>query len=264
MTKDSTKIDDSEALIQELTRYPMLEKTLKPYVKWAITKTPNNGDGHKVIKALRARNRDVLSKLEKLFFKSQAILDISMDEFIRTFGFHNDLLEDNPEKIHDVIAEPLLVVKLTEHGFSSIKKLPRSIVADGTQLALADFTAERSSLKFAIELKTTRTEHEIVKGKPIENAMQPDWWGEMFLNNARTKIENKDRHLIKQLRNTCDHFGCQFSMLVLYSRRMGVSALSDPHEYRERLEILQQEYVQIDFFASLDYFGTFAMVPDLP
>lgn len=257
-------MSDSEPLFLELAKYRVLDATLRPYVQWAIMKTSGNGSNHKIIRALVNKDDQALGKLDKLFADAQSILGINADEFNRTFGFHDDLLVDDPEKIHDVIAEPLLAVKLIEHGFSVIKRLPKSITVNGSQLPLADFTAERGGLKFAVELKTIRTERVIVEGKPTGNAMKPDWWGEMFLNNARTKIEDKDRHLIKQLINTCGQFECNVSMLVLYSRRLGVSALSEPHEYREKLEVLKEEYPQIDFFASMDYYGTFAMVPDIP
>lgn len=264
MAKDISKMNDFEPLFQELGKYPTLHSALRPYVEWAVIKTPGNGIHHKVIRALRNKDNQTLGKLDKLFADAQSILGINADEFNRTFGFHDDLLVDDPEKIHDVIAEPLLAVKLIEHGFSAIKRLHESITVNGSQLPLADFTAERGGLKVAVELKTIRTERAIVEGKPTGNAMKPDWWGEMFLNNARTKIEGKDRRVVKQLINTCDQFGCNVSMLVLYSRRLGVSALSEPHEYREKLEALKEEYPQIDFFASMDYYGTFAMVPDIP
>jgi len=257
-------MNDFEPLFQELEKYPTLYAALRPYVEWAIMKTPGNGAHHKVIQALRNKDGQALGKLDKLFADAQTILGINADVFNRTFGFNDDLLIDDPEKIHDVIAEPLLAVKLVEHGFSAIKRLPKSVLVNGSQAPLADFTAERSGLKFAVELKTIRTERAIVEGEPSGNAMKPDWWGEMFLNNARMKIEGKDRRVVKQLINTCGQFGCNVSMLVLYSRRLGVSALSEPHEYREKLEVLKEEYPQIEFFASIDYYGTFAIVPDIP
>lgn len=257
-------MSDSEPLFLELAKYRVLDATLRPYVQWAIMKTSGNGSNHKIIQALRNKDNQALRNLDKLFADAQAILGINTDEFSRTFGFHDDLLVDDPEKIHDVIAEPLLVVKLVEHGFSAIKRLPKSVMVNGSQSPLADFTAERGGLRFAVELKTIRTERAIVKGEPSGNAMTPDWWGEMFLNNARTKIEDKDRRVVKQLINTCGQFECDVSMLVLYSRRLGVSALSEPHEYREKLEVLKDEYPQIEFFASIDYYGTFAIVPDIP
>lgn len=261
MRQDSSNIFDSQAILMQLAKYPVLHAALRPYVEWAIVRTQGNGVHHKVIRALINNDHQALEKLDQLFAKAQMILGINTDQFSRTFGFHNDLLIDDPEKIHDVIAEPLLAVKLVEHGFAEIKRLPKSITVNDTQLPLADFTAERGGLKFAVELKTIRTERTIVAGAPSVNALEPDWWGEMFLNNARTKIEDKHRRVIKQLMNTCGQFECKVSMLVLYSRRLGVSALSEPYEYGEKLEVLKEEYPQIEFLGCMDYYGTFAIVP---
>ncbi len=85
----------------------------------------------------------------------------------------------------------------------------------------------------------------------------------MFLSNARTKIEDKDRRVLTQLRNTCHYLGCDVSLLVFYTRRLGVSALNEPHDYREKLEILKEEYPMIEFLGSLDYYGVFVIEPDL-
>lgn len=257
-------MSNHEEIMCGLAKYPFLEKALGPYVKWALTNTEGNGASNKIVEAITSGNYQGLGQLECLLVRAQTELNITEDEFIRAFGFLDDLFVDDPEKLHDVIAEPLLVVKLTEHGFSEIKKLSKSIKVNGTELPLADFTAKRSGLSFAIELKTVRTEKTLTPGQPSGNAFKPDWWGEMFLNNARMKIEGKDFRVVKQLRNACEYFDCGVGMLVLYSRRLGVAALSEDHEYREKLEVLKAEYPQIDFFASMDYYGIFVMVPDLP
>lgn len=258
------KMTNLEEIMFGLAKYPFLEKALGPYVKWALTQTEGNGARHKIVQAITSGNYQALSQLESLLIRAQTELNITEDEFIKAFGFLDDLFVDDPEKLHDVIAEPLLVVKLTEHGFSEIKKLSKSIRVNGIERPLADFTAKRSGLSFAIELKTVRTEKTLSPGQPSGNALQPDWWGEMFLHNARMKVEGKDFRVVKQLKNACEHFDCDMGMLVLYSRRLGVAALSEDHEYREKLEILKAEYPQIDFFASMDYYGVFVMVPDLP
>ncbi len=256
-------MNNPEDVVCGLAKHPFLEKALGPYVKWALT-TQGNGPSPKIVQAIISRDYQTLGKLEALLIRAQMELNLSEEEFIKAFGFLDDLFVDDPEKIHDVIAEPLLAVKLAEHGFSEIKKLPKSIKVNGTELPLADFKAKRSGRSFAIELKTVRTEKTLTPEQPSGNALKPDWWGEMFLNNARMKIEDKNFRVTRQLRNACEYFDCETGMLVLYSRRLGVAALSDDHEYREKLETLRAEYPQIGFFASMDYYGLFVMVPDLP
>ena len=84
-------MNDFEPLFQELGKYPTLHSALRPYVEWAVIKTPGNGIHHKVIRALRNKDNQTLGKLDKLFADAQSILGINADEFNRAFGFHDDL-----------------------------------------------------------------------------------------------------------------------------------------------------------------------------
>lgn len=255
--------DSPRELLLQFPDLPMLRKVFMPYLEWLQDNAQNEGEDHKLVKVLRAGDRGTLQGLEDLLRQSKNLLRLSPDDFTRVFGFKTDLLIDDPEKIHDVIAEPLLVVKLAERGFTEINKLPKSIKVDGKEIAVADFTAELRGRRFAVELKTIRTEAWIEPSKLSGNAGEPDWWGKMFLSNAVTKIEDKDRKALKQLDNTYRHYNCQAALLVLYSRRLGVAALSEEHEYREWLEKLKDDYPIVDCFACMDYYGLFVVEPDV-
>lgn len=127
------------------------------------------------------------------------------DKRFRDAFFGNDLLTDDPEKVHDVLTKPALVRDLAVHGFADITKLP-PFLKDGQQrCAAADFTATRSGKRYAIELKAIRPEN---KPKPqsgaptVNRALIPYWWGTMFRNNVLTKIEAKHCKVLTQLSNT--------------------------------------------------------------
>ena len=56
-------MNDFEPLFQELGKYPALHSALRPYVEWAIMKTPGHGAHHKVIRALCNKDDQALGKL---------------------------------------------------------------------------------------------------------------------------------------------------------------------------------------------------------
>lgn len=95
------------------------------------------------------------------------------EAFARTFGFTQDLLVADPEKIHDILAEPLFVLDLDANGFSDIEKLPNRVKAHGMPVPVADFTVRRHGVRFAIEIKTIRTESWIEEGKLLGDATKP-------------------------------------------------------------------------------------------
>ena len=77
-----------------------------------------------------------LERLEALLIRARDFLSISDEEFRNVFGFSNDLLTLDPEKVHDILAEPILVVSLSGRlGFGNIRKLPRFIKHGGQRIA---------------------------------------------------------------------------------------------------------------------------------
>ena len=109
------------------------------------------------------------------------------------FAFTTTSSNPDPEKVHDVLAEPLLVLDLSNHGFTHIKKL-RTFKNGEQQIAVADFVGERDAKKYAIELKIIRMENNQKRqpGKPSGNASQANWWLDMLRNNIITKIEDNE------------------------------------------------------------------------
>ena len=161
------------------------------------------------------------------------------------------------------MAEPILVVSLSEHGFGNISKLPRFIKHGGQRIAAADFVGEHSGKKYAIELKTIRMENnpKPQPGKPTGNALIPDWWGNMFRNNIITKIEDKDRKVLTQLINTKKQMACDYTMLALYTRRLGPSTLMETEDYEQELAAIKAHYEKIDYIFFKDYFGQVVVSP---
>jgi hypothetical protein len=167
--------------------------------------------------------------------------------------------------VHDILAEPTLAVDLYNHGFYEIEKLTRPIKHQGNRIAIADFTAQRSGKKYAIELKTVRMENKPkpVPGKLMGNSILPYWWGTMFRNNLITKIEDKDRKVITQLLNTKHHMSCDYTMLALYTRRLGPSTLMNTENFERELKDINARYPTIDYIFLKDYFGRIVVCPQL-
>jgi hypothetical protein len=224
-----------------------------------------NQDNYDFLRILREGDIDRLRLIEDRLIEARTILNIPNDKFVRAFGFTNDLLTRDSEKIHDVLAEPLLVVDLTSLGFTAIEKLPPSISTPTHTLPNADFVASFGERRYAIELKTIRMENKPKPelGKFLGDGTKRYWWGEMFRNNATMKIEDKQRRVLRQLANARTHYKCVKTMLVLYTRRLGPSTLMSKDDYFEELTQLHQRYSDVDHFACKDYFGAVVVFPAL-
>lgn len=249
--------------ITYLKNFPFSYKCFSPYLHWLEKQAEVSQDGNDLISTLLKRDDESLKKLESLLLSSHEILGLTEKEFLSVFGFNNDLLTLDHEKVHDILAEPILVVNMNEHGFEKIKKLPSFIKHQGSKIACADFTAERSGKTYAIELKTVRMENKPkpVPGKPTGNSLIPDWWGTMFRNNLVTKIEDKKQRVIKQLVNTKQHFSCDYTMLAFYTRRIGSSTLMEIDGYVKIITEIKEKYGEIDFVFFKDYFGQVLVIP---
>ncbi|HUU17779.1 MAG TPA: NUDIX hydrolase [Sedimentisphaerales bacterium] len=251
-------------LLNTIKPYRLVSKCFAKYISWICENVKENDlEDYDLISILNSKDFKKLQLLEDLLERSRYILGVKESDFTRMFGFRDDLLVADPEKVHDILAEPLLVVDLDSHGFSSIQKIPRSVKSQGKLIPVGDFIATLKDQKFAIELKTVRTESWAEEGKPLGDATIPSWWQTMFRNNAITKIEDKDRRAIAQLEDTTIHYGCDYKMLVLYTRRLGPSTLMSKTSYLEELEFLKNRYPEIDYFCSKDYFGEIVFYPEL-
>lgn len=254
---------DQSGLLNRLTAYPLSAHCFSGYVRWITSNVPDGWESYDVIRVLDEGDDERLRLIESRLSESRTILGLSEQEFARVFGFNDDLLSDDPEKVHDTLAEPLLVVDLAQRGFSSIIKLPPFIRMADEKIRNADFLASWDSLKFAIELKTIRMEN---KPKPepgrfLGNSTKPDWWGDMFRRNAVTKIEDKDRRVLVQLANARRHYQCDKTLLVLYTRRLGPSTLMTTEDYVAELKQLLHRYPEVDHIGCKDYFGQVTLVP---
>jgi len=263
-----------DSLLTAIRPYRLTTKCFSKYIIWICQNVKQNDlDNYVLLNILKKKDSQLLGRLENTLEKSQCILGITESAFIRMFGFSNDLLIADPEKVHDILAEPLLVVDLDSHGFSSIEKIAQPIKLKGEKIPTADFIATLEKQKFAIELKTVRIESyvkEMEDGQVVSGpagaggpALVPSWWRTMFRESAITKIEDKDRKAIAQLENTADHYRCDYKMLVLCTRQLSPSTLMSSTDWREELEFLKNQYPQIDYFCNKSYFGEIVFYPEL-
>lgn len=257
--------DKSKALLDRLDRYPLTRYCFEGFVTWICSNVKGSLEEYDLIDAIEKNETDRLEKCEKLLVLSRNILKLSNGEFCKAFGFSNDLLTKDPEKIHDILAEPIFVVDLENNGFTQIQKLPPFIKSGSEKKKNSDFLATHGNTKFAIELKTIRMENKPKPeiGKLLGDSTKPYWWGDMLHNNAVMKIEDKNKRVIRQLSNTFQHYGCDKIMFALYTRRLGTSSLMTEEEYVEELKKLKLEYQDIDHFACKDYFGMVCIYPEI-
>lgn len=254
---------DQSGLLNRLAAYPLSAQCFSNHVRWITSNVRDGWESYDVIRVLDEGDLERLSLIESRLSESRNILALSEQEFARVFGFNDDLLSDDPEKVHDIFAEPLLVIDLAHRGFSSIAKLPSFIRTGTEKVRNADFLASCGQAKFAIELKTIRMEN---KPKPepgrfLGDAMKSDWWGDMFRRNAITKIEDKNRRVLDQLANARRHYQCDKTMIVLYTRRLGPSTLMTAQDYVEELQGLLHRYPEVGHIGCKDYFGQVTLVP---
>lgn len=255
----------AKTLLDALEPYPLMKKCLACYVNWCVENVTEDWESYDLIDDLRKDEVERLRKYEERLSEAQRILGVPETDFAKKFGFMDDLLVKDPEKIHDVLAEPLFVVDLHRNRFSEIKKLPPFIKRGSNKVRNSDFTAVRSNHKFAIELKTVRMEAKPKPehGKLLGDSTKPSWWSDMWFNNAKTKIEDKSRRAICQLENAATEYQCGKKMLALYSRRLGPSNLMTPDQYRIQLERISKIYPMLEYVVSKDYYGEVVFYPAL-
>ena len=112
---------DLKSAISVLEKYPFSATCFMPYLEWLTQQSGIELKDNDLIVALSEQDTEKLKLLETLLNRSRKILCLTETDFLNVFGFSNDLLTIDPEKVHDILAEPILVVNLSENGFSNIK-----------------------------------------------------------------------------------------------------------------------------------------------
>ncbi|MGD2093563.1 MAG: hypothetical protein PVH77_00995 [Phycisphaerales bacterium] len=255
---------DESQILAALQDYELSHKCFHNYLKWLFSNCSDSLEKNDLIRTITT-DSGRLERLEKLLNSSKSILGLNTMDFCNVFGFKRELLTGDHEKVHDILAEPLLAVTLNNLGFSDIEKLPKFIKSNNNRLPIADFLACFQSKFYAIELKTIRMEDESKTHQegPLPPALIPSWWRTMLISNIFTKIKNKDHKLIKQLQNTCQHYGCDTTMLAIYTMRSGPSALSGVDEYEEDLKYIAGQCTNIDSFLIKDHSDQIAIYPPI-
>jgi hypothetical protein len=85
----------------------------------------------------------------------------------------------------------------------------------------------------------------------------------MFRNNIITKIEDKNRKVCTQLINTKKQMACDYTMLALYTRRLGPSTLMRTEDYEQELAAIKAQYEEIDYIFFKDYFEHVVVSPPI-
>ena len=249
---------NKEKLLNIISKYPLSNQCFSKYIIWICDNVKEDYQKYDLIKCLtNSEEFHRLEKLEEGLNLSQKILKISTKEFCNKFGFTKDLLTNEPEKLHDLLAETLFVLDLEKNHFYDIQKLPDSIKIGKNKIPNSDFIATLKNQRYAIEIKTIRIGNVSLPHNdilPDGTLRQNYWYGEMFLNNAIKKIESKQRKLFKQLNNTCEHYNCKKRMLGLYNRRLAPSTLMGDFNYHNAIKILREKYPKLDCIYVKDYF----------
>lgn len=249
---------DKKELSDLIKKYPLLNQCFSKYITWIYENIKDNYQEFDLIKCLTDKEEfHRLDILEKSLKQSQKILGISEEEFCNKFGFAKTLLTNDPETIHDILAETTFVLDLNKNHFYDIQKLPNSIKINKNKIPNSDFIAIFKNHKYAIEIKTIRIgDVSLLANNNLSVDISKEyWWGKMFLSNAITKIESKGRKLFDQLNNTCKYYNCDKRMLGLYVRRLAPSTLMSEFDYHNAIKTLREKYSILDCICVKDYFG---------
>jgi len=248
-------------LLKIIDEYPVLNFHFSKYINWLYRNVHENIKDYALINIFLK----IKYEKERSHEKARGILRLSKEEFRSKFGFNNDLLIKDPEKIHDILIELIIVNILDKKGFKKIKKLPKSIQINKIKKVNSDFTAVYKDKKYAIKIKTIRIESNI-KLKEYDSlgvSINASWWIKMFKNNIITKIKDKEQRVIHQLNNAHKYYNCDYKMLAINTRRLGTSSLSEKYEYESILKSLKVKFPQIDYFFVKDYYDTCIFCPKL-
>jgi hypothetical protein len=235
------------------------------YVQWFCSNVTDGWEEHDLVRVLQDEEASTLADLESKLTASRQILSVTEFEFATLFSFKDDLLTNDPGKIHDLLGEALFVMDLAGLGFTSISRLAPGRAGGRNAQMGSDFTAVCADRKFAVEVKTIRVEAWAKPGVLIGDGTQAAWWRKMYRQNAKTKIEDKSQRVIKQLRSTALQHHCDHTLLAINSRRLGPATFMSKADYIEELRALGLLYPEIGYFVSKDYYARHIVVyPDLP
>src|SRR3989339_419587 len=88
--------------LDTLNRFPTLSACFGGYVSWLCDHCDDELVEYDLIHFLSISDLSRLSMLEEQLNHSKHILGIQIAEFCRLFGFNDDLLASDPEKVHDI------------------------------------------------------------------------------------------------------------------------------------------------------------------
>ena len=240
-----------------LNNYPFVKFCFEKYINWVFSQAnPNCIREFPLVDMMlnKSHNFQKTQELEDKLIRSKQILKLRERGFRNKFGFQDDLLTNDKEKTHNILAEPLFVLDLDNHKFTNIEKLPRGLKMNGKMIKLADFKAEYNTQSFAIEVKTTMTESGIKDGDFLATK---DEAKEMLLNNCLIKIKESNEKIFDQLRNTCNLFHCTKRMIAFYNRRLCIAHHLQKSDFLDvEATILNMYKCKVDYLAMKSYYAT--------
>jgi hypothetical protein len=202
---------------------------------------------------------EALQATELFLAEACRALDQTPQTLTRQFRLDSDLMSRDPEKLHDIFSELTFVQELDERDFRSIRKRPTR-----KGVPTCDFTAQRGSEAYAIEVKTIRTESWARPGELLGDGTKASWWSTMLSQNIRTKIGERDNKAITQLTSARAEYACDRTMLLVNYRRLGPSALLTHAELDRLVLNLSSDYPEIDVLGIRLYSGELSFAPALP
>ncbi len=248
--------DCQREALNSLQGYPMMDAAFRDHIIYIYTKVPEDQrHRYDIFEIISKRNAEELARVECWLSKAAEILGLNAEQFAQKFDFKT-LRTDDPEKLYDVLAEPLVAIDLDAQGFTSINKLDRYIPTCEGSKPTADFTAILGILKFAIEVKTVRLEkdvQELIRLQPKEHEKRikslrlspvpkPSPWLEDFKKAIATRIGPATT----QLESTRQYMEIDRTMLIFYYRPVRSSHFMSPASYKKALQCMKSK---------IDYLG---------
>ena len=207
-------------LREGLSKFPVSNYLLKEYLNYVICL--ENALDFDLVNILYRDDKSQLNQLERILKKNLRILGVGQDEFKRKFSLSRDLLSKDEEKIHDIFAEILSLVRLCDDfGFNGLKK----ITARSKKGKTADFIATREDDKFAIEIKRVRMWKNYLEFPKDKDKIRHEEgytlvnWGSPLdkgsvLGQLYEKIKSRSE-IREQLLNTKKDFQCDKLLVVI-------------------------------------------------
>jgi hypothetical protein len=255
----------AQQLLKTLQAHPLLYTCFAKYITWFCANDVDEWEKYQLMKALCERRLHVISELESSLTISRETPGLTESDFATQFAFTDDLLTEDPPKIHDLLAEVLFVNNLTDLRFTSIRRPQVKVKGAGRAPKSADFTAWRFGAKFAIEVKTIRSDRKGANGRALDFSRKPPLAQSVFQEDVVKKINSRERHVIQQLQATARQEDCDHTLLAIYYGKEGIGAVMRKADYRADLAAISRQYPEIDYFISKSFNGgCVAEYPELP